>query len=71
MGNFFDCVKSRKPTICTAEIGHRSVTVCHIGAIALRTGKHLKWDPVKEQFDNKEANKLLSRPMEKPWKLDV
>src|SRR5262249_43526438 len=26
MGNFFACVKSRKPPICDAEIGHRSAT---------------------------------------------
>jgi predicted dehydrogenase len=71
MGNFLDCLKTRKPTTCTAEIGHRSVTVCHMGVIALRTGKKLKWDPVKEVFDDAEANKLLSRPMEKPWQLDV
>jgi len=71
MGNFLGCVKSRKPTICTAEIGHRSVTVCHIGVISLRTGKKLKWDPVKERFDNADANAMLSRPMEKPWKLEV
>ncbi|HEY1859982.1 MAG TPA: Gfo/Idh/MocA family oxidoreductase, partial [Gemmataceae bacterium] len=69
MGNFLDCLKTRKPTTCTAEIGHRSVTVCHIGVIALRTGKKLKWDPVKEVFDDAEANKMLSRPMEKPWQL--
>jgi Oxidoreductase family, C-terminal alpha/beta domain len=66
-----DCMKSRKPTICTAEIGHRSVTVCHIGVISTRLGKKLKWDPVKEKFDDDEANKMLAREMRKPWKLEV
>ena len=65
-------VKNRKPCVCPADVGHRSVTVCHIGAIALRTGKKLKWDPVKQEFDDKEVNAAyLSRPMRKPWKIDV
>jgi predicted dehydrogenase len=71
MGNFMECLKTRKPPICDVEIGHRSVSVCHMGVIALRTGKKLKWDPAKEQFDDAEANKWLSRPMREPWKLEA
>lgn len=71
MGNFLDCIKTRKPTICTAEIGHRSVTVCHLGAIALRSGKKFKWDPVAEKSDVAEVNAMLSRPYRAPWKLDA
>ncbi len=72
MGNFFDCVKSRKAPICEPEIGHRSVSVCHLGVIALRTGRKLNWDPEKEEFVNDaEANGYLSRPMRKPWGYDA
>jgi len=68
MANFIDCVKTRKPTICPAEIGHRSASLCHLGVIAIRLGRKLKWDPAKEQFiGDDEANKHLTRPMRKPY----
>lgn len=71
MGNFFDCVKSRKAPICEAEIGHRSATVCHIGVISMRLGRKLKWNPDTEQFvGDDEANRWLSREMHKPWTYD-
>jgi predicted dehydrogenase len=72
MGNFFDCVQTRKPPVCEPEIGHRSVSICHLGAIALRTGRKLTWDPAQEQFPgDAEANAYVSREMRKPWGYDA
>jgi len=49
--NFIDCVLSRKETAAPAETAHRSITICHLGNIALRLGREkLKWDPEKEQI---------------------
>ncbi len=68
MGNFFECVRSRKQPVADVEIGHRSASICHLGVIALRLGRKLKWDPAKEQFiGDSEAGKFLSREMRKPW----
>ncbi len=68
--NWLDCVRSRGEPICTAEIGHRTATVCHIGNIAYRLNRPLQWDPQAEQFiDDPEANRLLMFSMREPWQL--
>jgi len=62
-GDFVHCIKNRAPgeSMADAEVGHRTCSVCQIGHIAIRRGKRLEWDPVKEQFLNDpEANKLLA-----------
>jgi predicted dehydrogenase len=72
MANFVECIKSRKAPICDVGIGHSSVTICHIGTISRRLGKKLRWEPLKQEFlGDAEANKMLSRPMREPWKLEV
>lgn len=71
MKNFFDCVRSRQQPICDAEIGHRSVTVCQLGVIAMRLGRKLNWNPATEEFaGDKEANTWLAREMRAPWTYD-
>ena len=51
------------------QVGARSVSVCHIGNIAWWLDKPLKWDPVKERFNDDEANKWLDRKRRDPWQL--
>ncbi|MEC8556032.1 MAG: Gfo/Idh/MocA family oxidoreductase [Planctomycetota bacterium] len=62
MGNFFDCIEERKTPVSDIESQHRSVSTCHLGNIAMRLGRPLRWNPKLEQFpDDPEANKHLSR----------
>jgi predicted dehydrogenase len=71
--NFIDCVISREPTAAPVEVAHRSITICHLGNIAMRLGrKSLRWDPRTEQIiGDEEASRMLSRPYRDPWKLPV
>ena len=76
MHNFIQCVRSRELPICHAGIGHRSVSVCHLGVIATRffANTTLNWDPREERFtgDNAEAaNRHLGRAYRAPWRLEA
>lgn len=66
---WIECIRSGKQCICPAEVGHRTASICHLGNIGYRLKKKLKWDPVKEKFDDAEANKHLSREPRAKWKL--
>jgi predicted dehydrogenase len=68
--NWLDCIKTRKKPVADVEIGHRSVSLCHLVGITRQVGRKLQWDPVKEQFINDdEANKLVDRPRRKGYEL--
>ena len=61
--NFFDCIRSRKPTVANPDVMRRSHIACHAAAIAWILNRKLKLDPVKEEFiGDAEANRLRSRP---------
>jgi len=68
--DFLNCIASRQRPICDIEIGHRSATACHLGNIALRTGKKVQWDAVAQRIINDDQTaKMSSREPRAPWKL--
>jgi len=70
MGNFYDCTKTRKSPISDVASQHRSAALCHLGNIAQRIGRKLKWDPVAEKFiDAPDADKLLKREYRKGYEM--
>lgn len=63
MGNFFDCVESRRTPLSDVESQHRSISVCHLSNLALKLGRRLRWDDSSQMFPgDPEANGLLKRP---------
>ncbi|MCZ2073441.1 MAG: Gfo/Idh/MocA family oxidoreductase [Bryobacteraceae bacterium] len=66
--NFLDCVKSRQKPIADVEEGHRTATTCHLANISLRTGRKIRWDPIREQITGDgDASAMLERPYREPW----
>ena len=65
---FSDSVRTRQKFALNEENGHRSATVVNMGIIALRLGRTLDFDPVKQEFINdEEANRLIDQPMRTSW----
>lgn len=70
--NFIDCVVSRRRTAAPIAVAHRSVSVAHLGNLAMRTTGKLRWDPEQEQvLGNPAAAALLKRAYREPWILNA
>lgn len=68
--NWLDAIKNKTGTICTAETGHRSASICHLGNIGYRLNRPLKWDASTEKFVNDAAaDKELSHEPRAKWKV--
>ncbi|MFB9844223.1 Gfo/Idh/MocA family oxidoreductase [Mucilaginibacter ginsenosidivorans] len=66
--DFIEAVKTRKKFALNEQNGYRSCTIVNMGLIALKLGRNLKFDPVKQEFIGDEgANKLIMPPMRGPW----
>ena len=69
--DFIDCVLSREEPASPVEAAHRSITIAHLGNLAMLLGRDkLRWDPETEQIlGDDEAAQMLSRPYRAPWTL--
>lgn len=70
--DWLDAIRSRQTPVADVEIGHRSVTVCHLANIARAVGRPLRWNPEHERFENDDdANQWLSRPRRAGFELPL
>ncbi|MGD0538910.1 MAG: Gfo/Idh/MocA family oxidoreductase [Verrucomicrobiota bacterium] len=67
--NLLDGIRTRRPTLCNPEVGHRAQSIVQCMTISARLNRKLKWDPVKERFDAEEANRMLYREPRAPWRV--
>jgi hypothetical protein len=68
--SFAEAVKSRKQPGGHAEAAHRAAAVLHLANIAIRVGRKITFDPLKEEIvGDEEANRLINPPMRAPWHL--
>jgi predicted dehydrogenase len=66
--DFLSAVRSRTRPASDADIGYRSISVCHLGNIAYWLKRPLRWDPAGEKFVNDpEADRMLWREMRSPY----
>jgi hypothetical protein len=69
-GNFLECVRSRRLTICHPETAVYTINAILVGGLALALQRAVKWDPVKLLFEgDAEANRLLSYATRPPWRV--
>jgi hypothetical protein len=65
--NFLECIRTRQRTICNEDVAHHSVNAVLLGGMVKQLKRPLRWDPVKEQFDDDEANRMMSIAKRAPW----
>jgi len=67
-GDFVNCVLSRKTPVSNIDSAAQSDFISHLGDIAIRTGRKIKWDEKEERIVGDEpASRMMRRAMRAPW----
>lgn len=68
--DFSHAVRTRTKFALNEANAHRSCTIVNLAKIAVRLGRPLRFDPIKQRFLNdSEANRLIHQPMRAPWRV--
>ncbi len=67
-GNFLDAVRRRTDPVSNIDDAVHSDNISQISDIAIRSGRKIVWDPVKEEIEGDEqASRRLTRAYRAPW----
>jgi predicted dehydrogenase len=60
--NFLECIRDGRRPNADIEEGHLSAALCHLGNLAVRVGRSLRFDPATEKIiGDEEADRLVRR----------
>jgi hypothetical protein len=66
--NFIQCVRTRETPVSNIDDAVHSDLISHVAEIAVRAGRKIIWDPVKEEIiGDAEASRMLVRAIREPW----
>ena len=68
--NFIECVRTRQTPVSNIDDAVRSDIISHVSDIAIRSGRKITWDPIKEEIvGDEQAARMTSRAYLQPWRL--
>lgn len=66
--NFIKCVLSRRTPVSNIDSAVQSDFMSHLGDIAIRSGRKIRWDPEKERIlGDDSARRMMKRALRSPW----
>ena len=66
--DFLQSIKAGRKAIYSAESGHRTSSLLHVGNVALKLNRKIDWNPKDETFVNDlEADQFKKRAMREKW----
>lgn len=66
--DFIECVLSRRTPVSDIDSAVQSDFISHLGDIAVRTGRKIRWDPRQETIvGDPTAARMMRRPTREPW----
>jgi predicted dehydrogenase len=64
--HFVACVRGTEKQRATALTGHRATIVAHLGNLAVKLGRKIRWDGERERIEG-EGPEVLGRKWREPW----
>ena len=72
VGDFFRAVQGRHEPISDVFSHHRSLSTCHLAAIAARLGRPIRWDPTAQRvLDDAQAQSLVGRERREGFDIEL
>jgi myo-inositol 2-dehydrogenase / D-chiro-inositol 1-dehydrogenase len=66
--DFLQAIKNNRQSIEPLETAHRTISMCQLGLIAIKTGSAVTWNPENEEIvDNNAASAMLNIPIREKY----